>query len=34
MLTSFATYDTLASAGPSQEEIIAILVRLAHLALG
>jgi hypothetical protein len=34
MLTSFATYDALASAGHSQGEITAILVRLAHLALG
>jgi len=34
MLTSFATYDALASAGHSQEEIIATLVRLVHLALG
>ena len=34
MLTSFATYDALASAGHGQEEIIATLVRLAHLALG
>jgi AcrR family transcriptional regulator len=30
MLTSFATYDALASAGHSQEEIIAIVARLAH----
>jgi AcrR family transcriptional regulator len=34
MLTSFATYDALASAGHSQGEIIATLVRLVHLALG
>jgi AcrR family transcriptional regulator len=33
MLTSFATYDALASAGHSQEEIIVIIARLAHFAV-
>jgi AcrR family transcriptional regulator len=32
MLTGFATYDALASAGYSEEEIIAIIVRLARFA--
>lgn len=33
MLTGFATYDALASAGHSQKEIIAIIARLAHCAV-
>jgi AcrR family transcriptional regulator len=33
MLTGFATYDALASAGHSQKEIIAIIARLARCAV-
>ncbi len=33
MLTGFATYDALASAGHSQKEIVAIIARLAHCAV-
>src|SRR5579864_363046 len=33
MLTSFATYDALASAGHSQKEIVAIMARLAPCAV-
>jgi AcrR family transcriptional regulator len=33
MLTSFATCDALASAGHNQEDIIAIISRLAHFAV-
>ncbi len=32
MLTGFATYDALATAGHAEKEIIAIIARLAHLA--
>ena len=32
MLTGFATYDTLAKAGHSQEEITVIIRRLVHFA--
>ncbi len=32
VLTGFATYDALAAAGHSQEDIIAIVDRLAHFA--
>jgi general stress protein CsbA len=32
MLTGFATYDALARAGHGEEEIIAMITRLAHSA--
>jgi hypothetical protein len=32
MLTGFATYDALASAGHRQDEIVAIVTRLARFA--
>ena len=34
MLTGFATYDALATAGHSQEEIITIIARLTRFAAG
>lgn len=34
MLTGFAAYDALARAGHSQEQIVAMLARLAHFAVG